>query len=133
MLVDFDGSAGAELKPRVLRKRGIGHDAYGKHHHIAGDRIMLGGENAHGTAYGAAILLDAFDMSVQEKPDACIAQTVMDDSRHIGIDGLHNLGAALDDGHLHAEVAQVFGRFQADEAGSDDHSASHTLGIDEIA
>ena len=58
------------------------------------------------------------------------AHLVVDERRHIWVEGVHKLAGPLDDGDSHPQLPQVFRQLQADKAASRQYGGFWVVGAD---
>lgn len=61
-----------------------------------------------------------------------LAQVVVEQGRHVGIENRQDVVAALHHGHLEPALAEVLGHLEADEARAHHGDAPRPLALDEV-
>lgn len=80
----------------------------------------------------AVVLGEAGDVGVEQELDAVLAQVVVEQGRHVGIENRQDVVAALHHGHLEPALAEVLGHLEADEARAHHGDAPRPLALDEV-
>ena len=78
------------------------------------------------------MLGEAGDVGVEQELDAVLAQVVVEQGRHVGIENRQDVVAALHHGHLEPALAEVLGHLEADEARAHHGDAPRPLALDEV-
>ena len=126
--VHEDRAADAQLEAGVAGEGGLGGDADGEH-----DEIGLDGTAAlHERADRARRPLEAADVRIQPQVHARVAQGVVEQGGHVGVDDGQHMAPALDQGDVHAALAQVLGHLQADEPRAHHGGAARAGALDEV-
>ena len=126
--IDLDAPAQAELKPRLACERRFGCNSDGEHDEVAFEdaSICEGGKDR------VRCFLKTGDVGFEQQLDAVLAEMVVEQRGHICVKNGDDMLAALDDRDLDAAIAQVFGHFEADEAGAHDHGSPRPPAFDEL-
>ena len=127
-VVHQDAAAHAHCQTRLLRKVRVRRDTNGQHYHVSWDRISICEKHFHAIARFAK----AFHGVPERQLDAMLARLGVDECRHVGVEGLHELLRTLHDSDLHADLAHVLGQLKPDETTARDHCRARMVRINEF-
>ena len=117
LVVDDDAAALADRQPRGPGQPDLRPDADAHDHDVGRDRLAGLGEHLERRARALA---EAGHVLAQRQPDAVARHVELDVVGHLRVHRRHELGAALDERHVEAEVGEVLGHLEPDEAAADD-------------
>ena len=128
-VVDGDAATGPDREPGHLGQAGVGAHADRADHELPGDLAPVGQADTPLGHLG--------DGDAGLDPHAVLDELGLDEDRHLGVEGRQHLVGGLDDRDLDARMAEVLGRLEADEAGTDHdgrrrsgrHGAEEVLGV----
>ncbi len=119
-IVDADPAALADLKPGCFGKRRIRANAKGENDKVS--PVGLAGFRSHidGAVFS---FLERGNPVAKGEPDAVAFKMILHEPGEFLVNRRQDLPSHLDEGDLDAEVNQILGHFQADEAAAHDNGA----------
>ena len=120
LVVDEDAAARTHGEPGGLGQGGLGAHTDGGDDQVGRDGLAAGQRDVVGP--------DGGDARAKAQVDAVGADAVVHRGDHLRVQGGHHLVGRLHEGDLHAEVHEVLGDLDPDEAAADDHGGAGAEG-----
>ena len=127
-VVDHNTAPEAQLQPRLLGQGGVRSDADGQGRQVGVEGFPVLQQHVHAAVPG----LKARHGAAQGQPDSVFPHLAVEEGRHVGVEGAHQLGKLFYDGDLQPQLPQVLRQLHPDEAAAHQHCGFGAGGADVV-